>query len=144
MKDVAERIRIRWISPLKSPPGSERRAPKPCYLSTQIGTLNVYLRLKGQTGLETPFWSSSGNKGQQWFQARMNIQPNTSFQVIFEGIRGRGMEGDIAIDDISIVEGECTKPDYINNHIPSGAVRTLPHIRIFPLFLLMSVLSHQR
>ncbi|XP_060117356.1 MAM domain-containing glycosylphosphatidylinositol anchor protein 2 [Heteronotia binoei] len=109
-----------------------------------IGTLNVYLRLKGQTGLETPFWSSSGNKGQQWFQARMNMQPNTSFQVIFEGIRGRGMEGDIAIDDISIVEGECTKSDYQNNHIPSGAVRTLPHIRIFPLFLLMSVLSHQR
>ncbi|KAJ6650282.1 hypothetical protein lerEdw1_013439, partial [Lerista edwardsae] len=65
-------------------------------------------------------------------------------QVVFEGIRGRGIEGDIAIDDIAIVEGECTKSDYVNNHIPSGAVRTLVHIRILPIALLLSVLSHQR
>lgn len=32
-------------------------------------------------------------------------------QLIFEGIRGPGIEGDIAIDDISIVEGECMKSD---------------------------------
>ncbi|KAG2457903.1 MDGA2 protein, partial [Polypterus senegalus] len=30
-------------------------------------------------------------------------------QVIFEGVRGEGIEGDIAIDDVSIVEGECMK-----------------------------------
>lgn len=32
-------------------------------------------------------------------------------QLIFEGIRGPGIEGDIAIDDVSIVEGECMKSD---------------------------------
>ncbi|KAF4801645.1 hypothetical protein TURU_033059 [Turdus rufiventris] len=31
--------------------------------------------------------------------------------MIFEGIRGPGIEGDIAIDDVSIVEGECMKSD---------------------------------
>uniref|UniRef100_A0A8C0G3Q1 MAM domain containing glycosylphosphatidylinositol anchor 2 n=1 Tax=Chelonoidis abingdonii TaxID=106734 RepID=A0A8C0G3Q1_CHEAB len=76
-----------------------------------IGSLNVYLRLKGQTTIENPVWSSSGNKGQHWNQARVNIHPTTSFQLIFEGIRGPGIEGDIAIDDVSIVEGECMKAD---------------------------------
>uniref|UniRef100_A0A8B9RQ75 MAM domain-containing protein n=1 Tax=Accipiter nisus TaxID=211598 RepID=A0A8B9RQ75_9AVES len=47
-----------------------------------IGSLNVYLRLKGQTAIENPLWSSSGNKGQHWNQARVNINPPTSFQVM--------------------------------------------------------------
>ncbi|KAB1276834.1 MAM domain-containing glycosylphosphatidylinositol anchor protein 2 [Camelus dromedarius] len=33
------------------------------------------------------------------------------YQLIFEGIRGPGIEGDIAIDDVSIAEGECAKQD---------------------------------
>uniref|UniRef100_A0A5F8GWZ0 MAM domain containing glycosylphosphatidylinositol anchor 2 n=1 Tax=Monodelphis domestica TaxID=13616 RepID=A0A5F8GWZ0_MONDO len=76
-----------------------------------IGVLNVYLRLKGQTTIENPLWSSSGNKGQHWNEAHVNIYPITSFQLIFEGIRGPGIEGDIAIDDVSIAEGECAKQD---------------------------------
>ncbi|KAB0343808.1 hypothetical protein FD754_020734, partial [Muntiacus muntjak] len=75
------------------------------------GVLNVYLRLKGQTTIENPLWSSSGNKGQRWNEAHVNIYPITSFQLIFEGIRGPGIEGDIAIDDVSIAEGECAKQD---------------------------------
>ncbi|XP_039408082.1 MAM domain-containing glycosylphosphatidylinositol anchor protein 2 [Corvus cornix cornix] len=109
-----------------------------------IGSLNVYLRLKGQTAIENPLWSSSGNKGQHWNQARVNINPPTSFQLIFEGIRGPGIEGDIAIDDVSIVEGECMKSDQPANNLRSGAVGTLVHIRLLPLLLLVSVLSHQR
>ncbi|XP_053139929.1 MAM domain-containing glycosylphosphatidylinositol anchor protein 2 isoform X2 [Hemicordylus capensis] len=145
--------RARLISPVFSiPPKNPYGATNTVYCFSfyynmygqHIGTLNVYLRLKSQPAIENPFWSSSGNKGQHWFQARVNIHPNTSFQVVFEGIRGRGIEGDIAIDDIAIVEGECTKSDFVNNHIPSGAVRMLMHIQIFPVFLLMSVLSHQR
>ncbi|XP_054017601.1 MAM domain-containing glycosylphosphatidylinositol anchor protein 2 isoform X3 [Melanerpes formicivorus] len=109
-----------------------------------IGSLNVYLRLKGQTAIENPLWSSSGNKGQHWNQARVNINPPTSFQLIFEGIRGPGIEGDIAIDDVSIVEGECMKSDQPANNLRSGAVGTLEHIRLIPVIILMSVLSHQR
>uniref|UniRef100_A0A803YQZ2 MAM domain-containing protein n=1 Tax=Meleagris gallopavo TaxID=9103 RepID=A0A803YQZ2_MELGA len=108
------------------------------------GSLNVYLRLKGQTAIENPLWSSSGNKGQHWNQARVNINPPTSFQLIFEGIRGPGIEGDIAIDDVSIVEGECMKSDQPANNLRSGAVGTLAHIRLIPVTILMFVLSHQR
>lgn len=31
-------------------------------------------------------------------------------QVIFEGIRGSGFEADIAIDDVTLEEGECPDP----------------------------------
>lgn len=31
-------------------------------------------------------------------------------QVIFEGVRGPGIEGDIAIDDVTLEEGECPDP----------------------------------
>ncbi|MBN3314729.1 MDGA2 protein, partial [Atractosteus spatula] len=75
-----------------------------------IGTLNAYLRLKGQTSLESPMWTLSGNQGERWWQARVNIHPTSSFQMMLEGIRGPGMEGDIAIDDVSIDEGECGDP----------------------------------
>ncbi|XP_027558545.1 MAM domain-containing glycosylphosphatidylinositol anchor protein 2-like, partial [Neopelma chrysocephalum] len=67
-----------------------------------------------------------------------------ALQLIFEGIRGPGIEGDIAIDDVSIVEGECMKSDQPANNLRSGAVGTFSHIRLLPLLLLMSVLSHQR
>ncbi|XP_063296353.1 MAM domain-containing glycosylphosphatidylinositol anchor protein 2 isoform X2 [Pelobates fuscus] len=109
-----------------------------------IGALNVLLRLKGQTNTEVQIWSANGNKGEQWHQARLNIHPTTSFQLIFEGVRGHGIEGDIAIDDISIVEGECTKVDQPATIPPSGVLGTLVHIWLYPIFLLLSVLSHQR
>lgn len=59
-------------------------APEPNqfpFSTSLLGSLNVYLRLKGQTAIENPLWSSSGNKGQHWNQARVNINPPTSFQV---------------------------------------------------------------
>ncbi|KAM5240641.1 MAM domain-containing glycosylphosphatidylinositol anchor protein 2 isoform 2-T2 [Hipposideros larvatus] len=109
-----------------------------------IGVLNVYLRLKGQTKIENPLWSSSGNKGQRWNEAHVNIYPITSFQLIFEGIRGPGIEGDIAIDDVSIAEGECAKQDLTTKNSVDGAVGILVHIWLFPVIILISILSPRR
>ncbi|XP_016781528.1 MAM domain-containing glycosylphosphatidylinositol anchor protein 2 isoform X2 [Pan paniscus] len=109
-----------------------------------IGVLNVYLRLKGQTTIENPLWSSSGNKGQRWNEAHVNIYPITSFQLIFEGIRGPGIEGDIAIDDVSIAEGECAKQDLATKNSVDGAVGILVHIWLFPVIVLISILSPRR
>ncbi|XP_060243551.1 MAM domain-containing glycosylphosphatidylinositol anchor protein 2 isoform X2 [Meriones unguiculatus] len=109
-----------------------------------IGVLNVYLRLKGQTTIENPLWSSSGNKGQRWNEAHVNIYPITSFQLIFEGVRGPGIEGDIAIDDVSIAEGECAKQDPPTKNSVDGAVGILVHIWLFPVIILISILSPRR
>ncbi|XP_043930192.1 MAM domain-containing glycosylphosphatidylinositol anchor protein 2 [Protopterus annectens] len=109
-----------------------------------IDTLNVYLQLKGQTTLDSPVWTLSGNQGSQWNHANVSIQPTTSFQIIFEGVRGKGMEGDIAIDDISIVEGECKRKDQPDNNPRSSADRILTHLRLYPVIYLTSMLTHRR
>ncbi|KAM7376464.1 hypothetical protein PAMP_006195 [Pampus punctatissimus] len=81
-----------------------------------IGALNVFLRQKGQTVTDTSVWSLTGNQGDRWWQAKVNIHPNTAFQMVMEGVRGAGIEGDIAIDDITIEEGECKDPPPINGY----------------------------
>lgn len=50
-------------------------------------------------------------------QGQMNIPTQYSskpFQLMFEGIRGNGYQGDIAVDDISVdlTSGCVTSPDY--------------------------------
>ncbi len=35
-------------------------------------------------------------------------------QVVFEGIRGNGFEGDIAIDDVSVTKGKCKQKDSVD------------------------------
>uniref|UniRef100_A0A3Q3G013 MAM domain-containing protein n=1 Tax=Labrus bergylta TaxID=56723 RepID=A0A3Q3G013_9LABR len=75
-----------------------------------IGALNVLLRQKGQTVTDTSVWTLIGNQGDRWRQAKVNIRPTAAFQVVIEGVRGSGIEGDIAIDDVTIEEGECKDP----------------------------------
>ncbi|CAB1343176.1 unnamed protein product [Coregonus sp. 'balchen'] len=79
-------------------------------------TLNAFLRQKGQAVAEGPAWSLSGNQGDRWKQAKVSIHPTTSFQVVLEGIRGPGIEGDIAIDDVTLEEGECRDLPPISKH----------------------------
>uniref|UniRef100_A0A8C6TQZ3 MAM domain containing glycosylphosphatidylinositol anchor 2 n=1 Tax=Neogobius melanostomus TaxID=47308 RepID=A0A8C6TQZ3_9GOBI len=77
-----------------------------------IGTLNALLKQKGQTTAtaESPVWSLTGNQGDRWKQAKVSIHPTSSFQVVLEGVRGPGIEGDIAVDDVTLEEGECRDP----------------------------------
>ncbi|XP_016522167.1 MAM domain-containing glycosylphosphatidylinositol anchor protein 2-like isoform X5 [Poecilia formosa] len=84
-----------------------------------IGALNIFLRLKGQMLTDTLIWSLTGNQGNYWQQARVNIHPTTTFQVVMEGVRGSGIEGNIAIDDVTIEEGECK--DSPSNNLKSFA-----------------------
>jgi len=65
-------------------------------------------------------------------------------QLIFEGIRGPGIEGDIAIDDVSIAEGECAKQDLTTKNSVDGAVGILVHLWLFPVIVLISILSPRR
>ena len=53
--------------------------------------------------------ASLGNQEDVWHRALVTL-PQGSFQVVFEGFRGTGYEGDVAIDDISIKEGICQDP----------------------------------
>ncbi|KAK3084897.1 hypothetical protein FSP39_020980 [Pinctada imbricata] len=76
------------------------------------GTLNVYVK-QGTGDLGRPSVSISGNQGNLWKLGKVNIPLSTAqngFKVVFEGVIGNGYEGDMAIDDISIQEGQCHSP----------------------------------
>lgn len=69
-----------------------------------IGTLNVYL-MYGSTNRS--IFTASGNKGQGWFKGQATISANSAYNIVFEGVRGRDYHGDIALDDISLLDGTC-------------------------------------
>ncbi|KAM4694099.1 MAM domain-containing glycosylphosphatidylinositol anchor protein 1 isoform 2-T2 [Discoglossus pictus] len=74
-----------------------------------IGLLNILIRVTRIGIMDTQVWTLSGNKGNMWQHATVPINPSEPFQVIFEGVRGSGMEGDIAIDDVTVKKGECPR-----------------------------------
>ncbi|XP_068745607.1 MAM and LDL-receptor class A domain-containing protein 1-like isoform X1 [Montipora capricornis] len=50
----------------------------------------------------------AGNQGNQWVEAKINIDVCGDHPVIFTATRGKTYTGDIAIDDISLKQGSCT------------------------------------
>ncbi|XP_029316426.1 MAM domain-containing glycosylphosphatidylinositol anchor protein 2 isoform X2 [Cottoperca gobio] len=107
-----------------------------------IGALNVFLRQKGQTVTDTSVWSLIGNQGDRWRQAKVNIHPTAAFQMVMEGVRGGGIEGDIAIDDVTIEEGECKDPP--PNNLRSLAPPSSPHIWQLCVTLSLALIGRQR
>ncbi|XP_026196154.1 MAM domain-containing glycosylphosphatidylinositol anchor protein 2 isoform X2 [Anabas testudineus] len=107
-----------------------------------IGALNVFLRQKGQMVTDTSVWSLTGNQGNRWIQAKVDIHPTAAFQIVMEGVRGSGIEGDIAIDDVSIEEGECKDPP--PNNLRSLAPPPSAHIWQLCVTLSLALIGRQR
>ncbi|EDO47787.1 predicted protein [Nematostella vectensis] len=73
-----------------------------------IGTLNVYSKT---SSLGSPIWTKIGNQGKEWLVAQVTVRSAWSqYQIVFEGVRGSSYTGDIAIDDISLIDGQCPNP----------------------------------
>ncbi len=51
-------------------------------------------------------WQKSGHQGDEWQLAQIHVTLQEVHQVILEATVG-GVEGDIAIDDISLISGPC-------------------------------------
>ncbi|KAM9433487.1 LOW QUALITY PROTEIN: MAM domain-containing glycosylphosphatidylinositol anchor protein 2 [Salvelinus alpinus] len=132
----------------KSPYGTVTSSPTYCFgfyyhmYGKHIGALNAYLRQKAQSGADSSVWTLVGNQGDRWKQAKVNIHPTASFQLVLEGIRGPGIEGDIAIDDVTIEEGECKDPPH--NNLRSLSPPTAHHIWQFLVTLTLVFVGHQR
>ncbi|KAI5108504.1 MAM domain-containing glycosylphosphatidylinositol anchor protein 1 [Silurus meridionalis] len=90
-----------------------------------IGTLNVLLRVKGIATVDSLVWTLSGYQGPNWRKANVVVYPSGPFQVVFEGIRGDGFEGDIAIDDVSVTKGKCKQEKLPETDVLPGAARSL-------------------
>ncbi|XP_075906564.1 MAM domain-containing glycosylphosphatidylinositol anchor protein 1 isoform X2 [Nelusetta ayraudi] len=91
-----------------------------------IGTLNVLLRTKSIASVDTQVWTKSGPQGPGWRKAFIDFSPVGPFQVVFEGIRGPGYEGDIAIDDVSITIGKCKQENTVASAVLIGGSDSLP------------------
>ena len=66
--------------------------------------MSVFLRSLGPNNFtsETLVWVLAGPQGNNWRHGFAPIQANGRYQIVIEGVRGKGFEGDIAIDDIGI------------------------------------------
>lgn len=73
------------------------------------GTLSVYIQRINAT-LERPGdvkWTLAGPKNNSWFQAQTQIESDTAFYIIIDGMVGKGYRSDIAIDEITIEDASC-------------------------------------
>ncbi|XP_071851180.1 MAM and LDL-receptor class A domain-containing protein 1-like isoform X5 [Apostichopus japonicus] len=72
-----------------------------------IDTLNVYLKPTALPTLGSPTWTKAGDQGPTWLYGQITMDMNKEFQIIYEGTRGSNFRGDIALDDVSAVAGDC-------------------------------------
>ncbi|KAL3876056.1 hypothetical protein ACJMK2_033941 [Sinanodonta woodiana] len=71
-----------------------------------VDTLSV--KLRDETGNDTVVWSAHGEQGSEWiFQELMILGKVGLTQIVFEAMVGASYGGDIALDDIRIVLGQC-------------------------------------
>ncbi|XP_035665473.1 MAM and LDL-receptor class A domain-containing protein 1-like [Branchiostoma floridae] len=69
--------------------------------------LRVYQSSTGSSQLGTPIWSLTGDQGDVWYNATVDLAAGSNLYLVFEGVRGSSFQGDIAIDDISVRTTSC-------------------------------------
>jgi len=73
---------------------------------TNVGTLKLEVSTNGSTW--TNIWNDSGNKGNQWNDASVNLNSyigEPKVRLRFVGTTGSGWSSDIAIDNVSLTSG---------------------------------------
>ncbi|KAK3871532.1 hypothetical protein Pcinc_023337 [Petrolisthes cinctipes] len=71
-----------------------------------VGSLSVLI-YDVNSAEDRVIWTISGEAGNAWYQGQVPIASPTPFKVVFQGEVGANSLGDIAIDDISVVQGAC-------------------------------------
>ncbi|KAK2547676.1 MAM and fibronectin type III domain-containing protein 1 [Acropora cervicornis] len=84
-----------------------------------MGTLNVFIG-------NMKVFTESGDHGNTWIKADRTIVLGNN--VTFEGIRGSGFHGDLAIDDVLVTNGSCVSsfPPTLRPATPAGCTDKLP------------------
>ena len=102
----------RFISQLFKPVPARGKCLQFWYhmFGADIGTLNVIQKTGPGNKSESLLWTLSGQQGTKWLNGRvsLNKNPSKNFWIVFEGVRGKGYQGDIAIDDILITNAGCS------------------------------------
>lgn len=75
-----------------------------------LGSLSAFLKREDEVGaiVLTPIWSLQNFQGLTWYFGQAPLRADGDFQVVFEGVWGSAFsKGTVAIDDVSIFEGNC-------------------------------------
>lgn len=94
-----------------------------------VGTLKVYVRPLS-VDLDTlaiepkyQFFEKTGNQRNIWREAKFLIEElDESFQIVFEGVLRSSLFGDIAVDDVELLQGEECLPDVLGTTTENGEV----------------------
>ncbi|XP_030832871.1 uncharacterized protein LOC576643 isoform X2 [Strongylocentrotus purpuratus] len=80
-----------------------------------IGVLNAFVVVRGERKSPKPIWRQTGPQQDMWLVGEIRLPVNSTVKVIFEMVSGRGLMGDVAIDDISVLEYvvDCTFEDTV-------------------------------
>ncbi|XP_072014801.1 MAM and LDL-receptor class A domain-containing protein 1-like [Amphiura filiformis] len=79
-----------------------------------VGTLNVYKVDSSKTLLYT----DSGNHGENWYGAQIDVISDTEYQIQIEVRQNFNYASDIAIDDTALVNGLCHKITTMPTRLP--------------------------
>ena len=74
-----------------------------------VNALNVYR--KGYSSYYK-IWSRQGTQGNRWRFAQVNVYSASITRVRIEGVRGSSYQGDIAIDDVVVLDSYCPTSKY--------------------------------
>lgn len=77
---------------------------------TMMGDFNVYLNDANNTDVLLLHKSASQGVN-DWTNVQMTFKPEGRYQIVFEGVRGDGYQGDIALDDITFNANHCLKSE---------------------------------
>uniref|UniRef100_A0A8C5FD64 Neuropilin n=1 Tax=Gadus morhua TaxID=8049 RepID=A0A8C5FD64_GADMO len=130
----------RLVSPMVSSPDADLCVSFWYHMfGPRIGMLHLKQRKQTPEGpADVVLWTVSGHQGNRWREGRILIpHSNKPYQVVIEGLVERKSWGDIAVDDIKILDGismETTDyPDLVvSNEIsgPGNMLKTLDPILI--------------
>uniref|UniRef100_A0A665VDJ8 Neuropilin n=1 Tax=Echeneis naucrates TaxID=173247 RepID=A0A665VDJ8_ECHNA len=98
----------RLVSPVVSSPGSDLCVSFWYHMfGSHIGTLHIKQRKQTVDGpADILLWTVSGHQGNRWREGRVFVpRTNKPYQVVIEGLVERKSWGDIAVDDIKVLNG---------------------------------------
>ncbi|KAL2097653.1 hypothetical protein ACEWY4_006860 [Coilia grayii] len=74
-----------------------------------VGEFSISLeQLQRPSISRQPLWSRRGDQGELWRHGRVTVHsPDIPYRIIFEAVVGDSSAGDIAIDDLEVLNGPC-------------------------------------
>ncbi|KAK3591227.1 hypothetical protein CHS0354_003859 [Potamilus streckersoni] len=69
------------------------------------GTLNINVIKNGDSPLLV--WSKNGSQSENWIHAAVDLEIGSNATIEFEAIRGNGIAGNMALDDVSLTYESC-------------------------------------